>query len=128
MAACEIGTTLSDDSEQRNAFRIERGRLVAGTSDPLDNVSVQETYSSGNVVRVTKKDSTGRQLTEATYRYSAMGKMLETHDAKGHPIAAEYDMLGRRTVLESLDSGRQEFAYDERARRAADCARGCSSG
>ena len=42
-----------------------------------------------------------------------MGEMLEARDAKGHPIAAEYDMLGRRTALESPDGGRQEFAYDE---------------
>ena len=62
-----------------------------------------------------KKDSTGRQLTEATYRYSAMGEMLEARDAKGHSIKAEYDMLGRSTALESPDRGRQEFAYDERS-------------
>ena len=39
--------------------------------------------------------------------------MLSAFDAKGHPIKAEYDLLGRRTALESLDSGRQEFFYDE---------------
>ena len=70
-------TTLPDSSEQEIRFRIERGRLVAETTAPLGNISVQETDSRGNIVRVAKKDSTGRQLTEATYRYSAMGEMLE---------------------------------------------------
>ena len=106
-------TTLPDGSVQENFFHIERNRLITETADPLGNVSVQETDSRGNVARVAKKDSTGRQLTEATYRYSAMGEMLEARDAKGHPIKAEYDMLGRRTALESPDGGRQEFAYDE---------------
>ena len=42
-----------------------------------------------------------------------MGEMLKAFDAKQNPITAEYDLLGRRTALESLDSGRQEFFYDE---------------
>ena len=41
-----------------------------------------------------------------------MGEMLEARAAKGHPIKAEYDMLGRRTALESPDEVRQEFVYD----------------
>lgn len=39
--------------------------------------------------------------------------MLKACDAKGKLITAEYDLLGRCTALESLDSGRQEFVYDE---------------
>ena len=42
-----------------------------------------------------------------------MGEMLKALDAKGNPVTAEYDILGRRTALESKDSGRQEFFYDE---------------
>lgn len=42
-----------------------------------------------------------------------MGEMLKAFDAKQNPITVEYDLLGRRTTLESLDSGRQEFFYDE---------------
>ncbi len=44
---------------------------------------------------------------------NTIGEMLNAYDAKGHPITAEYDLLGRRTALESLDSDRQEFFYDE---------------
>ena len=106
-------TTLPDGSEQSARFEIRNGNSVSCSTDPMGNVSVQETDSRGNIVRVARLDASSRRLTEATYRYSAMGEMLEARDAKGHPIKAEYDMIGRRTALESLDSGRQEFAYDE---------------
>ena len=109
----QIKTTLPDGSVQSAAFYIEENRLVAETADPLGNVSVQETDSRGNIVRVAKKDVQGKMLTQATYRYSAMNEMLKAFDAKGNPVIAEYDLLGRRTALESPDSGRQEFFYDE---------------
>ena len=109
----QIKTILPDGSAQTNAFYIEENRLVAETADPLGNISVQESDSRGNIVRVAKNDKDGKQLTEVTYKYNEMGEMLNAYDAKGHPITAEYDLLGRRTALESLDSGRQEFFYDE---------------
>lgn len=109
----QIKTILPDGSAQTNAFYIEENNLISETTDSLGNVSVQETDSRGNIVRVAKNDKSGTQLTEVTYRYNAMGEMLKAFDAKDHPITVEYDMLGRRTALESLDSGRQEFFYDE---------------
>lgn len=109
----QVKTTLPDGSVQESSYHIERNRLITETTDPLGNVGVQETDSRGNIVRVAKTDKDGNQLTEATYRYNAMGEMFKAFDAKGHPITAEYDLLGRRTALESPDSGRQEFAYDE---------------
>ena len=109
----QIKTTLPDGSVQTTDFYIEENRLIAETTDPIGNVSVQETDSRGNIVRVAKKDVQGKLLTQATYRYSAMNEMLKAFDAKGNAVIAEYDLLGRRTALESKDSGRQEFFYDE---------------
>ncbi len=127
-------TVLPDGSEQHAAFEIKNGKAVASSTDfyrenehsvtvdgrttvygadPLKCISVQETDSRGNIVRVAKLDPDGKQLTEVTYTYSEMGEMLNAFDAKGHPVTVEYDMLGRRTALESPDSGRQEFFYDE---------------
>ena len=100
-------------SVQFAEFEIKAGKNISYSTDPLGNISVQETDSRGNIVRVAKNDKSGTQLTEVTYKYNAMGEMLKAFDAKGHPITAEYDLLGRRTALESLDSGRQEFFYDE---------------
>ena len=109
----QIRTILPDGSVQENYFYIEENKLISETIDPLGNVSLQETDSRGNIVRVAKFDKDGRQLTEVTYRYNELGEMLNAFDAKGNPITVEYDLLGRRTALESLDSGRQEFFYDE---------------
>ncbi|UKI54658.1 MAG: hypothetical protein L6V90_08225 [Treponema succinifaciens] len=106
-------TTLPDGSVQKNIFYIEENKLIAETTDPLGNVSVQESDSRGNIVRAAKKDAQGKLLTKAYYRYNELGEMLKAFDAKGNPVTAEYDLLGRRTALESLDSGRQEFFYDE---------------
>ena len=109
----QIKTILPDGSVQENCFYIEENKLISETIDPLGNVSLQKTDSRGNIVRVAKKDQDGNQLTKVTYEYNAMGEMLKAFDAKQNPITVEYDLLGRRTALESLDSGRQEFFYDE---------------
>ena len=109
----QIRTILPDGSVQENYFYIEENKLISETIDPLGNVSLQETDSRGNIVRVAKFDKDRAQLTEVTYRYNELGEMLNAFDARGNPISVEYDLLGRRTSLESLDSGRQEFFYDE---------------
>ena len=109
----QIRTILPDGSVQENYFYIEENKLISETIDPLGNVSLQETDSRGNIVRVAKFDKDRAQLTEVTYRYNELGEMLNAFDARGNPISVEYDLLGRRTALESLDSGRQEFFYDE---------------
>ena len=106
-------TTLPDGSEQFAQFQIDGGNLISNATDPLGNVSTQTTDSRGNIILVAKADKDGKRLTKVTYKYNEMGEMLKAFDAKGHPITAEYDLLGRRTALESLDSGRQEFFYDE---------------
>ena len=109
----QIKTILPDGSIQFAEFEIKAEKNISYSTDPLGNISVHETDSRGNIVRVAKNDKDGKQLTEVTYRYNAMGEMLKAFDTKGHPITAEYDLLGRRTALENLDSGRQEFFYDE---------------
>ena len=106
-------TTLPDGSVQSAAFYIEENSLITATADPLGNIAIQETDSRGNIVRVAKKDVQGKLLTQATYRYNEMNEMQKAFDAKGNAVIAEYDLLGRRTALESKDSGRQEFFYDE---------------
>ena len=107
----DIGGTTKKTYGRKNI--IEENCLTTETADPLGNIAIQETDSRGNIVRVAKNDKDGKQLTEVTYRYNAMGEMLKAFDAKEQPITAEYDLPGRRTALESLDSGRQEFFYDE---------------
>ena len=95
----QIKTILPDGSAQTNAFYVEENKLISETTDPLGNVSVQETDSRGNIVRVAKKDQDGNLLTKVTYEYNAMGEMLKDFDAKQNPIIVEYDLLGHRMVL-----------------------------
>ena len=109
----QVKTILPDGSVQSAAFELENGKSITRSTDPLGNVSLQETDSRGNIVRVARFDKSGKQLTQVTYRYNAIGEMLKALDAKGNPITVEYDLLGRRVALESRDSGRQEFFYDE---------------
>ena len=117
----QIRTVLPDGSIQTNNFKIEDTLLVSRASDPLGNVTVQKTDSRGNIVCVEKEDKTGLLLTRVNYQYNEIGEMLKavpvplrnTQEIKEHPIIVEYDMLGRRTAIESSDSGRQEYFYDE---------------
>ena len=60
----QIRTILPDGSIQENRFYIEENKLISETTDPLGNVSLQETDSRGNIVRVSKFDKDGAQLTE----------------------------------------------------------------
>ena len=99
----QIRTVLPDGFVQENLFYIEENRLISETIDPLGNVSLHETDSRGNIVRVAKFDKDGKQLTQVTYRYNELGEMFKAFDAMGNPISVEYDLLGRRTSLESLD-------------------------
>lgn len=109
----KVMTILPDKEIQKMEYEIKDGNLISYSTDPLGNVSVQESDSTGNIVRVAKLDPSGNKLTEVTYQYNEIGEMLKAFDAKGNPISVEYDLLGRRTALESLDSGRQEFYYDD---------------
>ena len=109
----QIKTILPDGSEQSVFYYVEGNRAIARSTDPNGNVSIQESDSRGNIVRVAREDKNGKQLTEVTYEYNEMGEMCKAYDAQKNAITVEYDMLGRRTALESKDSGRQEFFYDE---------------
>ena len=41
-----------------------------------------------------------------------MGEMTESYDCEGNEIKVEYDILGRKTALESRDSGRYIYEYN----------------
>jgi YD repeat-containing protein len=120
----KVETVLPDGATQTSWFKIENGKLLSYTRDPNGNVSLQETDSRGNIVLVERQDNVGTALTKVRYEYNDMGEMLlassvplaETDEhgktINEHPVTVEYDLLGRRKVLESADSGKQEFGYD----------------
>ena len=75
-------------------------------------MSVQRADSRGNIIEVARLDAQGTLLTKVGYEYNALSELVKAIDPKDNCIWVSYDMLGRRTALESLDSGRQEFFYD----------------
>jgi len=111
---------LPDGAIQLTEFYISDNTLITRTVDPLSNVSIQKTDSRGNIVEVCKENIKGKQLTSVKYEYNVMGEMLKAWDVAGNPITVEYDLLGRRISLESLDGGRQEFFYDENSNLIAE--------
>ena len=56
----QIKTTLADDFVQVAEFEINGSNSICYSTDPLGNVSVQETDSRGNIVRLAKKDQDGK--------------------------------------------------------------------
>jgi len=44
--------------------------------------------------------------------YNAVGEITEVKDTKGNKTKIEYDMLGRRTIIDNPDAGKTEFKYD----------------
>ncbi|MBE6350910.1 MAG: hypothetical protein E7062_09230, partial [Spirochaetaceae bacterium] len=108
-----VKVVLPDESEQKTVYRIEGGKEITESIDPLGNKTVTEKDGRGNIVRVVKRDSNDKELTRAEYEYNVLGEMEVAYDAKRNPIKVEYDLIGRRVALESKDSGRKEYIYDE---------------
>ncbi|ULQ59048.1 hypothetical protein K7I13_11065 [Brucepastera parasyntrophica] len=104
-------------SENRYGVRALDGtaRAYMESVDPLGNTVVQYRDGRENIIRVERWEGEKTTiLTKATYLYNALGELLEARDAEGNPVTVEYDLLGRRTAIESIDSGREEGEYNEK--------------
>ncbi|UTY31249.1 toxin TcdB middle/N-terminal domain-containing protein [Treponema putidum] len=111
-----IKTTLPDGNIQRNEYSIDASLQITKTTDPLENISISKKDARGNIKEVERRDKNNTLLTKARYEYSVLGEMLKAYDAKDNLLAVNYDMLGRRISLESLDMGRKEWNYDDKGR------------
>ena len=108
-----IKTILPDESTQKTEYGIKNGKTYTLVTDPEGNKTKQEKDARENIVSVVRYDKFDKELTRTDYQYNVLGEMLEALDAQANPITIEYDMLGRKIVLESKDSGRKEYIYDE---------------
>ena len=129
-----IKTILPDESIQTTTYKIEvkdgLSYLVTDAVDPMENRTVTTSDAQGNMIYMEKygKKGTGDSLqnellTSFSYEYNMMGELLYANDAQAidflnkgierHTVCVEYDMLGRKTAISSLDSGRQHFVYDK---------------
>ncbi|WP_253687454.1 MULTISPECIES: RHS repeat-associated core domain-containing protein [unclassified Treponema] len=111
-----IKTTLPDGNSQKTEYSIDASLQITKTTDPLENINISKKDIRGNIKEVERRDKNNTLLTKAKYEYSVLGEMLRAYDAKDNLLAVNYDMLGRRISLESLDMGRKEWSYDDKGR------------
>ncbi|WP_249040052.1 RHS repeat domain-containing protein, partial [Treponema putidum] len=115
-----ILTTLPDDYTQKNEYSIEAALHITKAIDPLENISISKKDARGNIKEVERLDKNNNLLTKARYEYSVLGEMLRAYDANENLLSVTYDLLGRRTALESKDTGKKEWIYDEKGRLQAE--------
>ncbi|WP_253691008.1 toxin TcdB middle/N-terminal domain-containing protein [Treponema denticola] len=115
-----ILTVLPDGHTQRNEYSIDASLQITKATDPLENISISKKDARGNIREVERLDKNNSILTKAKYEYSVLGEMLKAYDAKDNLLAVNYDMLGRRISLESKDTGKKEWIYDDKGQLYAE--------
>jgi RHS repeat-associated protein len=108
-----VSSILPDGARLAVRHMVSEGQAVEQSTDPLENVTERIFDGRGNIVGLIRRDSSGSQLTSASYRYNALGEILEVIDQADNSIRSTYDLLGRRVSLECPDSGLVEYRYDE---------------
>ncbi len=117
-----ISTKLPDTVTMSTEYSIQGKYLKTVSIDPNQNRTVQFTDAQGKIFKVEKWDANNVLLTSITYEYNMMGEMLKAcergkedinNPAPENPVTVEYDMLGRTTALEYVDSGRKQYYYGD---------------
>ncbi len=110
-----IAQVLPDNSTTSSSYLVNglATRLVQHSIDPLGNAEERESDGRGNITRVTRLDCTGKVLMSATYQYDGLSQILAAVDSRGSEVRVLYDMLGRRTSMQSPDTGIATMSYDE---------------
>ncbi len=115
-----LKVTLPDASTTRMAYKLaadQGGKLRAVTTVTDANGNSKVTYKDSRELIVALKetvhDAKGSEQTLWTsYQYDPLKQITTIKDAKGNLTTAEYDLLGRRTVLDNPDTGKTEMVYD----------------
>ena len=115
-----ILTVLPDGNTQRTEYSIDSSLQITKATDPLENISISKKDARGNIKEVERLDKNNSLLTKAKYEYSVLGEMLRAYDAKDNLLSVTYDLLGRRTSIESKDTGKKEWIYDDKGRLYAE--------
>jgi RHS repeat-associated protein len=109
--------TLPDGSVQTTEYAVsDSGERITTVTDPEGNRSVQYADPVENITETEREDKTGKELTKASYVYDEMGQMTEAYDAQKNAVTAVYNMLGQKTSLESKDTGKTNWYYDDYGR------------
>ena len=110
-----IQQVLPDNSIMSSAYMVssDSTRLIERTTDPLGNSEERESDGRGNITKVVRLSKEGATLMSATYSYDGLSQILSAVDNRGNAVRVAYDLLGRRTSLESPDAGIVAMSYDE---------------
>ncbi len=108
-----LTVTLPDGAVTESHYALRDGKSLEAVIDPLGRITERLLDGRGNVAEVRKLSKVGMLLTSATYQYNPLGEILTVLDHKGNAVRSEYDLLGRRTRLESPDGGVITYGYDE---------------
>ena len=88
-------------------------RSILRSVDPIGNAEERESDGRGNITKVARLDAAGSTLMSATYQYDGLSQILAAVDSQGNAVQTAYDLLGRRTSLQSPDTGILTLSYDE---------------
>ena len=103
-----IQQVLPDDSTISSAYMVSSDgtRLVERTTDPLGQREERESRRPGEHHQGgSSQQGQARVLMSATYSYDGLSQILSAVDSRGNAVAVAYDLLGRRTSLQSPDAG-----------------------
>ena len=94
-------------------FGPDRGGITRFEKTVTDGNGKQaRTYSDSRDLTTSVKEFHGQSAIWTSYAHDPAGRITAITDDHGNVTRAAYDDLGRRTVLDSPDSGRTENRYD----------------
>jgi YD repeat-containing protein len=103
--------------------RITKVTFIDGTEIDIDyDKSLTSTYDQNNVRKDYLKNAYGQIIEvveynegeeySTSYEYDGVGHLIKIIDDQNNEINYEFDSLGRRTSVESLNSGTWDYEYD----------------
>ncbi|MFI9816522.1 SpvB/TcaC N-terminal domain-containing protein [Saccharothrix variisporea] len=100
-------------SQLSYGFGVDRSGTTRFETVATDaNGKQRRTYTDVRVLTTSVKEVNAGTPIWTSYGYDPMGQLTSVVDDKGNTAKAEYDNFGRRTVVDSPDSGRTETRYD----------------
>ncbi len=129
-----VSLQTADGARWTTAFRVPAARAVEIATDPLGRVTERDFDGRGRLVAMRRLAAAGAAsaplpatpaelaasvtgaavMTGAAYSYNALGEMLEVVDFAGNRVVrSDYDLLGQRVRIDSVDAGVVELAYDD---------------
>jgi len=109
----ETCRTLPDGNSMHSAYHIESGLAIETSIDPLGGSTRRVLDGKGNIIGLSRLGPDGRTLMSESCSYNEMGEIISAEDSQGNAVKAAYNLAGDRTSLESPDTGKSEYFYNE---------------